>query len=186
MESRRTSSWRCHRRLHRVGMLFPQPRRALEIGEQERHRPRRQLRHRVPLPLAHSICKSSRQTGPRRESSMTTVVGGVGAAPTRRKRTIPASRCGATDQKPPCTRRRGRSDRSCGSRTTSSVTTSTDDGSRTSTLDGENFEEELLRKGYARLLVIEPNHAHEREMLDDELNARARRVGVRDACGDES
>ena len=42
-------------------------------------------------------------------------------------------------------------------------------------LHGANFEEELLRKGYARLLVIEPNHAHAREMLDDELNARARR-----------
>jgi micrococcal nuclease len=49
-------------------------------------------------------------------------------------------------------------------------------------LDGANFEEELLRKGYARLLVIEPNHAHAREMLDDELNARARRVGLWGAC----
>ena len=45
-------------------------------------------------------------------------------------------------------------------------------------LHGVNFEEELLRKGYARLLVIEPNHAHAREMLDDELNARAGRVGL--------
>ena len=44
-------------------------------------------------------------------------------------------------------------------------------------LDGANFERELLRKGYARLLVIEPNHAHAREMLDDELDARARGVG---------
>ena len=42
-------------------------------------------------------------------------------------------------------------------------------------LDGRNFERELLRKGYARLLVIEPNHARTRaRMLDDELNARAR------------
>ena len=46
-------------------------------------------------------------------------------------------------------------------------------------LDGANFEEELLRKGYARLLVIEPNHAHARDMLDDELDARA----AASACG---
>ena len=49
-------------------------------------------------------------------------------------------------------------------------------------LDGVNFERELLRKGYARLLVIEPNHAHGRAMLDDELNARAHRVGLWGAC----
>jgi len=49
-------------------------------------------------------------------------------------------------------------------------------------LDGRNFEQELLRKGYARLLVIEPNHAHARDMLDDELNARAHRVGLWGAC----
>jgi micrococcal nuclease len=42
-------------------------------------------------------------------------------------------------------------------------------------LRGVNFEQELLRKGYARLLVIEPNHAHARDMLDDELNARSPR-----------
>lgn len=51
-------------------------------------------------------------------------------------------------------------------------------------LDDKNYERELLRKGYARLLVIEPNHAHAREMLDDELNARARGVGLWGACGD--
>ena len=47
-------------------------------------------------------------------------------------------------------------------------------------LDGDNFERELLRKGYARLLVIEPNHAHARDMLDDELerpSAEGRIVG---------
>ena len=49
-------------------------------------------------------------------------------------------------------------------------------------LDGRNFEEELLRKGYARLLVIEPNHAHARAFLDDELNARAHRVGLWGMC----
>jgi micrococcal nuclease len=53
-------------------------------------------------------------------------------------------------------------------------------------LDGANYERELLRKGYARLLVIEPNHAHARDMLDDELNARARKVGLWSACGDDS
>ena len=53
-------------------------------------------------------------------------------------------------------------------------------------LDGRNFEEELLQKGYARLLVIEPNHAHARDMLDDELDARARRVGLWGACDDAS
>jgi len=52
-------------------------------------------------------------------------------------------------------------------------------------LDGRNFEEELLRKGFARLLVIEPNHVHAREMLDEELDARARGVGLWGACGDE-
>ena len=49
-------------------------------------------------------------------------------------------------------------------------------------LDGKNYERELLRKGYARLLVIEPNHAHARDMLDDELNARAHHVGLWAAC----
>ena len=53
-------------------------------------------------------------------------------------------------------------------------------------LDGRNFEEELLQKGYARLLVIEHNHAHARDMLDDELDARARRVGLWGACDDAS
>jgi len=49
-------------------------------------------------------------------------------------------------------------------------------------LHGVNFEQELLRKGYARLLVIEPNHAHARDMLDDELDARTRRVGLWGTC----
>jgi micrococcal nuclease len=53
-------------------------------------------------------------------------------------------------------------------------------------VDGHNYERELLRKGYARLLVIEPNHAHARDMLDDELNARARRVGLWGGCGDDA
>jgi micrococcal nuclease len=49
-------------------------------------------------------------------------------------------------------------------------------------LDGSNFERELLRHGYARPLVIEPNHAHARDMLDDELDARAHGSGLWGAC----
>ena len=45
-------------------------------------------------------------------------------------------------------------------------------------LDGANFERMLLRKGDARLLVIETNHAHARDMLDDELNSRAHGAGL--------
>jgi micrococcal nuclease len=52
-------------------------------------------------------------------------------------------------------------------------------------LHGRRFEDELLAKGYARLLVIEPNHAHARTMLDEELDARAARVGLWGACGGE-
>jgi micrococcal nuclease len=49
-------------------------------------------------------------------------------------------------------------------------------------LDGAVFERELLRKGYARLLVIEPNHAHAREMLDDEMHARHTSAGLWGEC----
>jgi micrococcal nuclease len=49
-------------------------------------------------------------------------------------------------------------------------------------LDGHNFERDLLQHGYARLLVIEPNHAHARNMLDDELDARAHHVGLWGVC----
>jgi micrococcal nuclease len=49
-------------------------------------------------------------------------------------------------------------------------------------VDGRRFEEELLRKGYARLLVIEPNHAHARALLDDELDARRAGRGLWGAC----
>jgi micrococcal nuclease len=47
---------------------------------------------------------------------------------------------------------------------------------------GERFEDELLTRGYARLLVIEPNHAHARTMLRDELDAKRRRVGLWGTC----
>src|SRR2546430_16185815 len=51
-------------------------------------------------------------------------------------------------------------------------------------LHNVNFDEELLRRGYARLLVIEPNHAHARAFLDDELDALARRVDLSGECCD--
>jgi len=49
-------------------------------------------------------------------------------------------------------------------------------------LHGRLFEDVLLQRGYARLLVIEPNHAHARTMLDEELDAQAARVGLWGAC----
>jgi micrococcal nuclease len=47
---------------------------------------------------------------------------------------------------------------------------------------GHRFEDTLLVHGYARLLVIEPNHAHARTMLEEELAARRHRVGLWGAC----
>jgi micrococcal nuclease len=38
-------------------------------------------------------------------------------------------------------------------------------------LEGERFNDELLRRGYARLLVIAPNRSHAHELLDAELAA---------------
>ena len=52
-------------------------------------------------------------------------------------------------------------------------------------LDGGNFERELLQRGLRRLLVIEPTMPTTR-MLDDELNARARHVGLWGTCGGTS
>ena len=49
-------------------------------------------------------------------------------------------------------------------------------------LDGARFNDELLRLGYARLLVIPPNGAHARSMLAEELDARAARRGLWGAC----
>lgn len=49
-------------------------------------------------------------------------------------------------------------------------------------LAGSRFEDELLRKGFARLLVIEPNLAHARTMLDEELDAKRNRRGLWGAC----
>jgi micrococcal nuclease len=49
-------------------------------------------------------------------------------------------------------------------------------------VDGRRYDDELLRLGYARLLVIEPNTAHARTMLADELAARREKRGLWGAC----
>ncbi len=47
---------------------------------------------------------------------------------------------------------------------------------------GERYDDELLRLGYARLLIIAPNGVHARAMLREELDARAARRGLWGAC----
>ncbi len=49
-------------------------------------------------------------------------------------------------------------------------------------LDGRRFNDVLLRQGYARLLVIPPNGAYGRTMLEAELAARHARRGLWGAC----
>jgi micrococcal nuclease len=49
-------------------------------------------------------------------------------------------------------------------------------------LDGHRFNDELLQKGYARLLVIPPNGSHARQMLAEELAAKRAGVGLWGAC----
>jgi micrococcal nuclease len=48
--------------------------------------------------------------------------------------------------------------------------------------DGERFNDELLRRGYARLLVIEPNHTYARTMLREELDAKRAGRGLWGEC----
>ncbi len=48
---------------------------------------------------------------------------------------------------------------------------------------GRRFNDDLLRLGYARLLVIAPNGAHARTMLGEELAARREGRGLWGACG---
>ncbi len=48
--------------------------------------------------------------------------------------------------------------------------------------DGRRFNDDLLRKGYARLLVIPPNGVHARQMLEAELAAKRARRGLWGAC----
>ena len=49
-------------------------------------------------------------------------------------------------------------------------------------VDGHRFNDELLREGYARLLVIPPNGAHARTMLAAELAAKRAGRGLWGAC----
>jgi micrococcal nuclease len=49
-------------------------------------------------------------------------------------------------------------------------------------VNGHRFNDELLRRGFARLLVIAPNRAHGREMLAAELDAHHHRRGLWAAC----
>jgi len=49
-------------------------------------------------------------------------------------------------------------------------------------LDGARFNDELLRTGYARLLVIPPNGRFGRTMLREELEARRAHLGLWGAC----
>lgn len=49
-------------------------------------------------------------------------------------------------------------------------------------VDGRRFNDVLLRRGYARLLVIPPNGSHGMTMLREELSARRARRGLWGAC----
>jgi micrococcal nuclease len=49
-------------------------------------------------------------------------------------------------------------------------------------IDGARFNDELLRLGYARLLIIPPNGEHGRAMLDAELEAEHYSRGLWSAC----
>jgi micrococcal nuclease len=49
-------------------------------------------------------------------------------------------------------------------------------------VDGKRFNDELLAKGYAKLLVIPPNGAHSRTMLARELEAMHAGRGLWGAC----
>jgi micrococcal nuclease len=50
------------------------------------------------------------------------------------------------------------------------------------TVDGVRYNDELLRDGFARFLVIPPNGAHARTMLAAELAAQQTRRGLWEAC----
>ena len=49
-------------------------------------------------------------------------------------------------------------------------------------VDGRRYDDELLRLGYARLLVIAPNGRYARTMLAEELDARRARRGLWGRC----
>jgi micrococcal nuclease len=52
-------------------------------------------------------------------------------------------------------------------------------------LGGERFNDELLRRGFARLLVIAPNGSHARDELAAELDAKRHERGLWGECGGE-
>jgi len=52
-------------------------------------------------------------------------------------------------------------------------------------LRDDRFNDVLLRRGFARLLVIAPNRAHGRALLDAELAARGARRGLWASCPDD-
>jgi micrococcal nuclease len=49
-------------------------------------------------------------------------------------------------------------------------------------IDGARFGDELLRNGFARVLIIEPNTRHARAAVEAELEARAAGRGLWAAC----
>lgn len=49
-------------------------------------------------------------------------------------------------------------------------------------VDGHQFGRELLRRGMARFLVLDPNRAHARALLAAELTARRTKRGLWAAC----
>jgi len=49
-------------------------------------------------------------------------------------------------------------------------------------VDGRRFNDVLLARGYARLLIIPPNGVHGRTMLEEELAARRAHRGLWGAC----
>jgi len=49
-------------------------------------------------------------------------------------------------------------------------------------IGGASYDDELLRLGFARLLVIPPNGVHARALLGAELEARAARRGLWGSC----
>ena len=52
-------------------------------------------------------------------------------------------------------------------------------------VDGERFNDKLLRRGYARLLVIAPNRGHAHALLGAELAARHANRGLWGRCASE-
>jgi micrococcal nuclease len=47
---------------------------------------------------------------------------------------------------------------------------------------GHRFDDDLLRLGYGRLLIIPPNGVYAREMMEEEMQAKAGRLGLWGAC----